>query len=214
MSVTYVDMEHWARSEHFRHYLDAVNCRYGMTDTLDITEFLPALKAKGGKFYPAVIYLLARCVNARAEFRMSLDEQGRLFYYDRLDPSYTIFHQDTETFSCLWTSYTDCFADFQQSYLEDVKNFGGCHAMAAKPAGQTIDISCLPWRSFSEFHLDLPDARRFLLPIFTIGRYFERDGRTLLPLSVQVHHAVCDGFHLCRLFDDCQQLIDQFSSWL
>ena len=67
---------------------------------------------------------------------------------------------------------------------------------------------------FTEFHLDLPDARRFLLPIFTFGKYFEQDGKILLPLSIQVHHAVCDGFHLCRFVNECQQLADQCEAWL
>ena len=31
--------------------------------------------------------------------------------------------------------------------------------------------------------------------------------RVLLPLAVQVHHAVCDGFHLSRLIADVEALI-------
>lgn len=35
-----------------------------------------------------------------------------------------------------------------------------------------------------------------------------RGGRVLLPLAVQVHHGVCDGFHTCRLVNELQQLLD------
>ena len=44
----------------------------------------------------------------------------------------------------------------------------------------------------------------FLLPIFTMGKFYESDGKTLLPLAVQVHHAVCDGFHLCSFVNSLQ----------
>ncbi|MFC8599839.1 CatA-like O-acetyltransferase [Isoptericola sp. NPDC057191] len=43
--------------------------------------------------------------------------------------------------------------------------------------------------------------------IFTLGRYVERDGRVLLPLAVQVHHAVADGFHTARLVNELQELL-------
>lgn len=45
-------------------------------------------------------------------------------------------------------------------------------------------------------------STRHLLPIFTIGRYFEPDGRTVMPLAVHVHHASAEGFHTARLVDD------------
>ncbi len=31
-----------------------------------------------------------------------------------------------------------------------------------------------------------------------------------LPLAVQVHHAVCDGFHVSRLINELQSWLDAF----
>lgn len=33
-----------------------------------------------------------------------------------------------------------------------------------------------------------------------------------LPLAVQVHHAVCDGFHVSRLLNELQEWLDYFQS--
>lgn len=30
-----------------------------------------------------------------------------------------------------------------------------------------------------------------------------------LPLAVQVHHGVCDGFHVCRFVNELQELLGQ-----
>ena len=49
------------------------------------------------------------------------------------------------------------------------------------------------------------------LPIFTMGKYFERDGRRMLPLSIQVHHAVCDGYHVGVFVDKLQDKINSFA---
>ena len=34
------------------------------------------------------------------------------------------------------------------------------------------------------------------------------EGKTLLPLAVQVHHGVCDGFHLCRFLNGLQARLE------
>ena len=68
-------------------------------------------------------------------------------------------------------------------------------------------LSSLPWTSFAGFNLNHRDAWRSLAPIFTIGRYVEREGRTLMPLAIQVHHAAADGFHVSRLVNELQELL-------
>ena len=49
----------------------------------------------------------------------------------------------------------------------------------------------------------------YYLPIFTIGKYFEQGEKILLPLAIQVHHGVCDGFHLSRFINDLEEWLDK-----
>lgn len=81
--------------------------------------------------------------------------------------------------------------------------------MMAKPnpPENLFNVSMIPWTSFEGFNLNLQKGYEYLLPIFTIGRYREQEGRFVLPLAVQVHHAVCDGFHLSRFVQELQQQI-------
>lgn len=68
-------------------------------------------------------------------------------------------------------------------------------------------ISSIPWVSFTGFNLNLPKATDYLLPIFTTGKYFQENGKTWLPIAIQVHHAVCDGYHLSRFVNELQKSI-------
>lgn len=82
-----------------------------------------------------------------------------------------------------------------------------------KPARRRRDrdsstISAVPWASFRSLHLELPEANDYLLPIFTLGGYRKENGRTLLPLAMQVHHGVTDGFHVGRFFNRLQAWAD------
>ena len=61
--------------------------------------------------------------------------------------------------------------------------------------------------SFEGFNLNLQNGYRYLPPIFTMGKY-QRDERGVwLPLSIQVNHAVCDGFHVCRFIAALREMI-------
>jgi chloramphenicol O-acetyltransferase type A len=55
--------------------------------------------------------------------------------------------------------------------------------------------------------------QNFFAPMFTLGKYDKQGEKVLLPLAVQVHHAVCDGFHVARLINELQELCDDISQY-
>ena len=203
-----IDRSTWKRKEYFNHYLSDVPCTYSMTVRLDITE----LREKRVSLYPTMLYLIACVVNRHEEFRTALDDNGEVGVYDYLSPCYTVFHKESETFSKLWTTYSPNYKQFCANYENDIQEYGSINRMTAKPNApeNTFPVSMIPWSSFEGFNLNLQKGYSYLLPIFTMGRFEVVNGRCLLPLAVQVHHAVCDGFHLSRFFNELQELIEQF----
>lgn len=203
-----MDLTQWARQEHFQHYLSQVPCTYSMTTRLDVSPILRA----GEKLYPAMLYCIARTVNRHTEFRMDLDGEGRLGYYGQMHPCYTVFHKDTETFSNLWTEYAEDYEVFRRSYQQDLERYGGVHSMQGKPdvPANTFPVSMIPWESFDGFNLNLEQGYRYLLPIFSMGKYTAVGERYEMPISIQVHHAVCDGFHVCRFLADLREAVAAF----
>ena len=64
--------------------------------------------------------------------------------------------------------------------------------------------------SFSK-RMGVPEGTKLLCPIFTWGK-FERSGdKTVMPLTIQIHHASADGFHIAQLFQELQWEVDHFS---
>ena len=211
MNFTAIDRANWVREEYFEHYTSRVPCTYSMTVHLDITNLLRQSREREKKLYPLLIYGISRAVNAHREFKMAI-RSGVLGFYDTVHPNYTVFHREEETFSTLWTEYGGNLIDFYQRYLRDVKEYG--HLLRLEPKGPREDIffvSCLPWTSFTGFELQIKNGFGDLRPVFTLGKFFEAEGKTMLPLAVQVHHGVCDGFHLCRLVNELQSWVGQLT---
>ena len=201
-----IDTEHWCRKEYFEHYFSNVPCTYSMTAKIDITR----IKERQQKLYPAMLYYLTTVVNRHIEFRTAINENGELGVYSEMLPCYTVFHKDTETFSNLWTEYKPNLEDFCVAYENDLLKYGEQHGMSGKPniPSNSFTVSMLPWTTFEGFNLNLQKGYDYLIPIFTMGNYFQEKERIILPIAIQVHHAVCDGFHVCRFINELQELID------
>lgn len=206
MAYRIIDRTAWKRREHFEHYLSAVPCTYSMTVKLDITN----IRQKGLKLYPTMLYLLTKTVNCHEQFRMALNNENELLLYDAMNPCYTVFHKETGTFSNIWTAYSSDYETFCSRYEKDVTEYGNIEGFFAKPdmPSNCFNVSMVPWTTFEAFNLNIA-AFSYLLPIFTMGKYFESSGRFYLPLAVQAHHAVCDGFHVCCFVNELQELVNE-----
>ncbi|MCB2291907.1 type A chloramphenicol O-acetyltransferase [Clostridium sp. CS001] len=205
MNFKLIEKEKWQRKEIFEHYFSTVPCTYSMTVKLDITK----IKEANQKLYPKMLYLLSKVINNHSEFRTALNNNGKLGVFDELSPCYTVFHKDTETFSNIWTEYFADYETFYGEYQKDIKEFGSMKRMEAKPntPNNTFSVSMIPWETFEGFNLNLQKGYDYLLPIFTIGKYYKENDKYILPLAIQVHHSVCDGFHVCRFINELKTLI-------
>ena len=172
MHFSLIDRTAWDREEYFQHYFSTVPCTYSMTVTLDIT----GIRAAGRKLYPALLYALTKLVNRHDEFRTAFNRSGELGIYGDMIPCYTVFHKDSETFSNIWTPFSEDYAVFCRSYEQDLARYGHIHSMMAKPdmPENVFFVSMVPWESFDGFHLNLQKGFESLLPIFTFGRFYQK----------------------------------------
>lgn len=215
MNFNLIDIDAWCRREHYEHYMDQVPCSYSVVVNIDITVLYKILKEKNLKDYIAQIYILTCAVNSLVEFRMSLDTKGRLGYWDMMNPIYTVLHKEKETFSAIWTYYTASFNEFYATCMNDMGRF--CTGdFSPKPGcpGNIFTISSVPWIDFTAFNINAFSKGTYLLPIFTIGKYTKSNGKIIMPLAIQVHHAVCDGLHVGKFIDSVKVLVNNCEQWL
>lgn len=205
MEFTLIDLEKWDRKEFYVHFLNEVRCTYSVTVNLDITNL------KGQRLYPVMIWLLTQTVNLFPEFRTALTDEG-LGIYDKMHPAYTIFNKESKTFSGIWTEFDSDYSSFLKAYEDDSVKFMSSVKFAPKSGRpkNSFDISMVPWFTFTAFNLNVFDDGKYLLPIFTMGKFFDIDGKRMLPLAIQVHHAVCDGYHIGKFIEVLQGKISSF----
>lgn len=208
MNFKRIDIDTWERREYFNHYIHEVNCSYSTTVNIDVTNL------KGNKLYPTMIWFLTKAVNQTEQFRTAL-KGNCVGIYETMNPSFTIFNKDRKNFCSVWAEFSESYSQFCANYNEIVKNYKDSDVFMPQKIRpeNTFDISMIPWFTFSSFNLNIKNDGKYLLPIFTMGKVFENNGKQMLPLAIQVHHAVCDGYHIGLFLEGLKSDIACFSKF-
>lgn len=211
-----LDCETWPRAEHFRYYTDIVRTRYNLNADIDITALHRCVKERKLRFYPTVLWMVMRVVNDTIELRMTTDADGNPGYWDYCVPLYTIFHEDDHTFSDIWSEWDDDFHTFYAQAVEDMTRYADVKGVKAKDGrpDNFVSLSMEPWLSFTGYGCDTYTAPQMLFPIFVMGKWYERDGRKYMPLSLSINHAAADGWHSAKALNDIAQLAAHPENWI
>ncbi len=204
-----ISIDTWNRRQIYTFFTEHERCCFSITANVDVSIFLQNVKQNKEKFFPKLLYGISYILNQHKEFKMDKDHEGNLGYYDVIHPCFTVFHQKEEMFTLLWTEFSNDEAKFLENYNHDMALYGD------KPFDiKTLNIknffhiSAVPWLSYTSAVLNIEGQKEIFIPNFTIGKYFEENFKTLLPISVHANHATVDGFHVSRFFEELQNWIN------
>lgn len=217
MEFTPIDLNQWARGQMFYYFSNMAPTGWSMTVKMDVTNLKSTVKEAGMKFFPAYLWLVTKNLNRQMEFKVA-KQDGVLGYYDKLTPLYASFHEDDKTFSLMWTSYEDDFHRFYNAYIRNQEKYGSIHGVLSQPQTppppNAYTVSCIPWVSFEHFAVHSYENKPYYFPSVEAGRMMQEGEKTFLPLSMTLHHATTDGYHVKSFLEDLQRDMDCFNTFL
>lgn len=198
MDYKVIDMDKFPRRRHFDYFRSLAYPYVGVTVNVDITDFMAGRKASGAPFFLSLCYCVARAANAVPEFRQRIRGDG-IIEYDWCQGSHTVALPDE--------TYCYCTLDSRLPFDEYLPKAIEAHERAKREAsvedGEDADsllfFSSGPWTTHTALIMPVPvpaDSN----PRITWGKYFEQNGRTLMPLTVQCNHALVDGVHIAHFY--------------
>ena len=198
-----IDKETYYRKGVFRHFTEDCKCSTSITARVDVTELAEWSKKTGTKFYINFLYLLTKVLNSRDDYRLGYRWQtDELICYDQINPTQYVFHEDTETCTPVYSTYSDDYAVFYRNALEDVEKAKQTREYGLDAANHPnwFDASFIPWLSYDSLNIELPDGYLYFAPIVNWGKYREENGRLMMPVSVRLNHAIADGYLVAKVF--------------
>lgn len=202
MNYKTLDMEKYYRKDVYRHFTVDCKCSVMITSKIDVTELLAYSKQTGTKFYINFLYVLAKALNSRDDYKMRyLYPENQLVVFDKINPAHYVFHEDTETFTVVYTEFCEEYQEFYSRCCADIEQ--GKQTRAYGLNGSKLnyfDASYISWLSYEALHVELPDGHLHFPPIINWGKYQQENGKLLMPVTVRMNHAVADGYVVSKAF--------------
>lgn len=204
-----IDMDTYARREHFEYFRNMRSPYVGLTADVDVTPLVGRTKKDSLPLFLSVLYVTARAANSVAELRQRIDGEG-IVEYDACPSSYTVGLEDgTYCYCRLDTEMPfDAFLPYavgqQQRAMEEKSLDDGEDSLPL------FFISTLPWIKYTALVQPTPEPPDSN-PRITWGRYEERDGRLMLPVSILCNHAIVDGAQIGEFYTMLDRQIEEFS---
>jgi len=192
----------WDRKEHFKFFSSTDLPFYNTNFTLDITGVKEKVKEAGVSLNTALIYTAVKALLPVANFRYRY-ENGSVFEYDELIPSFTHIKKGESLFRFISVNFSDDLrtfdADVRKKTAESDRYFD---LDEMKNGTNFVFISSLPWIPFTGIDHTLAFNKYDAIPRITWGKYYADGTRTILPYNIQVNHMFVDGLHVGRFYEN------------
>ena len=198
MKIIHFENPH--RQKHFEFFKNMNHPHFSITANVDITFLLNQIKSEELPFMPTIAWLTSKAANGLAPFRQRI--RGDLIVeHESVHPSFAVDTEASDVFSFCEVKYTEHYVPFIQEALQKIEK------MKTEPSFEDehgrddyLFLSSIPWVSFTGITHAMSYHPHDSVPRITWGKYFKQDNKVLLPLSVQVHHALVDGKYVGYYF--------------
>lgn len=185
----------WDRADTFQFFKDFDIPHYNVTVNVDVTKLKAYCKENDYSFFIASIFFSQQALAQVENFRYRLVD-GEVRCYNTLKAGSTVLLKNN-TFGFNYFEETNDFKQFHakaSASIEEIRN--NPEFIPREGGSHMVYYSVTPWFTFTSFQ----HARRFdkydAIPRIVFGKYFEQNGKLLMPVSVEAHHALVDGYHV------------------
>ncbi len=207
-----IDVDGWARREHYEFFKQYPVPFFSITTSVDVAPLRKRLKAKDVPSTIGWLHVVSRAANAVPEFRQRIRE-GAPIEHPLVHPGVTVLCEG-DVFRFCFVTYSDHLDRFALEAAKAMERVRQSESLVQGPLvkeGRIRDdmlfCTSLPWFAFSGmFHPVGPDPADSV-PRIAWGRFEEKQGKLVMPLNVQAHHALVDGIHVAKFLRRVEELI-------
>lgn len=196
----------WQRAVHCAVFRDCVEPSYCVTFEVDVTELRNFAKKNGLSFTMAMVYATCKCANDVEAFRYRFLD-GKVVLFDSVDTAFTYLNKETNLFKVVNVPMIEDIVEYCTRAKEMAENQ---EVYFTGPLGiDVFQCSPMPWVRYSHISHTNSGKKDNATPLFDWGRFYEKDGRWLMPFSVQAHHSFVDGVHVGEFAEKLENFLKE-----
>lgn len=211
-----IDINNWKGKKHYLWFKNYPIPYYVVTSRINITNLYNYVKKNNLSFFISFMYLLTVALNNIEEMRLRI-VNNQVILYDQIHPAYTVMTRDGIYDNCDNYMFNDFETFYKEANLAINKVKDGIDENKDYNDYSRLDqyyYTCLPWIDITSMTNPMPNDPTVSVPRLCWGKYIKNNNFCELSLSIQVHHALVDGYPLSKAFLEIQRLLDNLEEIL
>ncbi len=202
--MKYIDIEQWERKDHFHFFNGMDYPHYNVCADVNMTTTSTYIKDHELSLFTTILYTISHVANEIEAFRLRI-RGDRVVLHEAVHPSFTVLTGE-RLFGFAEVKYTREAPRFFHATEAAIQNARQAASLEDESdRDDYLFVSSLPWVKFTSvshpIHMHPVDS----VPRISWGKVTKSGSDTTVPVSVQVHHALADGFHIGSFFESLQE---------
>ena len=205
-----INTENWNRKEHFDFFSKMASPYFGIVSEVDCKKAYDKAKENRESFFAYYLHKSMIAINSVEELKYRIVDD-KVVLFPVINAGATIGREDG-TFGFIFVHFSVDFKTFNaelQEEIQNVQNSTGLRLNGDDIKKDLIRHSTLPWNSFTGLLHPTNFDQKESVPKITFGKFNIREGKKYLPISIEAHHGLVDGFHLAKYLSEFQKQLDR-----
>lgn len=197
------------REKHFHFFNNMDQPHFSLTAPIEVDPLLRFVKTNELPFTPCLVFLLSKAANNMSVFRQRI-RGAQVIEHDRVHPSFTMRTRASSVFSFCSVDYNPNWSTFLPACLSKMEQVQEQPVFEDEAnRDDFLFLSAIPWIPFTNLQHAMNYSPVDSIPRIAWGKYIGDGQKMKMPLQVQAHHALVDGWGMGRFFEVFQHYCQQ-----
>jgi len=201
-----IDVETWERRASFQFFKDFTEPYHGVCLRVDCTATYRYAKQHQLSVFLSLLHRSLMAAQQVENFRTRVVD-GTVWRYELINGGSAVGRANG-TIGFGHYQFRERIDEFVREAAVELDRVRLRDDIERYPDVNLIRYSVLPWLDFTSLSHARDFSRGDTAPLITFGKITEADGRSTMPVSIHVHHALVDGLHVAQFVEKFQEALD------
>jgi chloramphenicol O-acetyltransferase type A len=205
-----IDIERWKRKEQYLFFSRLDNPNHSIVTELNCTKCFYDAQKSGNSFFASYLHKSLEAANEFEEFKLRIKESN-ILRMDTIHAAPTILRPD-KSFGFALVQFDRIFTNFQKKFKAAKVRIENKEGLCLDETIHNLNViyySVVPWIHFSGITFAENHRNPNGIPQITFGKIREEHNSVLLPVGINVHHGLIDGYTLGSYIEKFQKVLNQ-----
>ncbi len=206
----YLDIDSWNRKELYLHFKTLSDPTFAITANVDVTKAYNFASKRNESFFTIYLHTCLKALNSIENFKYRIEED-KIAIYDTIHASATILRED-KTFGFSFIEFDEDLKVFNANFLEEKNRIlNSENLFPPKYSLGCIHCSAIPWVHFIGHKEPVSGNKNDGVPQLAFGKIKKEEKQIMMPVAINVNHALVDGYHIGQFFENFQTELDKLT---